>query len=146
MTRLVAALTLVLLLLTSCAGGTEAARVGDAAGAGLAPEQAPLGAPVTCRAGPAQLTRDWTRLLVARGTDYYPQRQAVVRRDVTQLSRLGASCPGDGAVPALLVDSHRLPPAGDRTSPADTQALRALAAAGDRWLAARHSQATFAPP
>lgn len=152
--RLVATLAPVLLLLTSCAGGTEAARVGGPApgdsrpraSAGVAPRTGPLGAPVTCRAAPSQLTRDWTRLLVARGTDYYPQRLAVVRRDITELSRLGGSCPGDGMVPALLDAVDRLPPAGNGTSPADTPARRDLAAAGDRWLASRDSQARFAPP
>lgn len=72
---------------------------------------------MTCRTATERLTRDWTRVLVARRREYFPERLAVFTRDVDALNRLEPVCPGREALGALTrtVSDLRRSAAGRQT-------------------------------
>jgi hypothetical protein len=144
-----------LLLLTACSPGTEGARLGEtpagpnlpgSTGGPAQPELPPIGASLTCRTAPEQLTRDWNRILVARHRDYFPARLTLFTHDVDQLTHLSPSCPGHDALPALTRIAARLHSPVSANYTVDKKTLLAVAAAGNRWLTAQNARTRFAPP
>lgn len=145
----------VLTLLTACSPGTEGARLGETPGGPNLPGSAsgpaqqelpPIGASLTCRTAPQQLTRDWNRILVARHRDYFPNRLTLFTQDVAQLTHLTPGCPGHDALRALTRTAASLHSSASANYMLDHGTLLAVAAAGNRWLSAQKAGTRFAPP
>jgi hypothetical protein len=99
----------------------------------------PTGGALTCQEAPAALVKDWNHVLAARGRDYLGPRIDLLITDVTQLETRLDGCGASGTIPALVGSTAALKAAAKPDGTVDTARIRAVAAAGNAWLAARRA-------